>query len=413
MRWGWIALLLVGCTTRAACPPGELALPAPRPPAFVLLRSDWTTSALALLDADGTPIVTDWLDSGTHVSTLVTSLGGDPALPSTPLGPRTIAWIDRSPVDVLSLRTADALTQIDMRAEPEGARTGSSVNPHDAAALGDGRLLVVRPQPSIDPGAPELARGNDVVVVQGGRVTQRIALDADQPLRDCSGSDCTAYAGPASIVPLGAHTFLVALDRFNLRFDRPGDGAVIGIDRDTLEASTPVSLAPLENCRSVALDPRDATRAYVLCAGSFEESPDARRPVAGIAEITVDASGALVLGDVWQAPVGMPVVGTGLVALGGGRVLAVANEGTVTSDTPPDHLLEIDVTAGTAREVYVSMGGFVLGDGVLSGTTVLVPDAERGGVMRVDVSGPATAGELVPIDDCVGLPPRQIRPVAF
>ena len=411
MRHAWLVLVLVGCASRAACPAGELAAPA-RAPAFLLLRSDRTSSALALLDADGAPIVTDWLDSGTRVSTLVTSLAGDPALPSSPLGTGAIAWIDRSPVDVLSVWVGDEVAQVDLRAEAPGARTGFSANPYDALALTDGRVLVSRFGVNPDGSAGPLQRGNDVVVVEHGAVTRSIGLGADGLIDPCTG-ECTAYAHPGPLVPLGPRTVLVVLDRFDRRFERAGDGGVLGIDRETLIPSAAVSLAPLQNCRAASVDPDDPARAYVLCAGSFMLTPEGRRPSAGIAEITVDAAGSITVAARWQAPDGVPVVGTGLIALGGGRVLAVANEGTVASADPPDHLLEVDVVAGTVRDVYASRGGFVLGDGALAGDVALIPDAERGGVMRVEVSGPAVARELIVIDDCAGLPPRQLRPLRF
>lgn len=420
MRAGWLIsmAILAGCATRDECPAGDLSLHAGTP-AFAVMRHDATYSsgAIALLAADGTVIDFDFVDSGTRVSTLVTSLSGDAVLPSTSLGLATIAWIGRLNVDVLTLVVDGAPIQIDTRAEAVGGvHTGATTNPQDAIRLDDGRVLVSRLNGNLDPSAPELQRGNDVIVIEGQTVTQRLDLHADGVLDGCTSGRCTAYARPAVLLPLrngGASVVLVVLERNAGLFTEAGPGAVIAIDARTLAVSAPLEIAPLENCQFASVDPRDASRAYVLCTSLQAGGPDERRPHAGIAEITLTASGTLSLTGVAQSAGDDPVVGTGLIALGDRRVLAIAHDSPANDTSRADHVVEIDVASGSLREVYQSQGGFVLQSGVLSGTTALVPDMESNAILRFDVSGPATLRDRVVFDDCIGLPPVQISPLDF
>ena len=99
---------------------------APYIPCFesTVVRSDYGSSALALLDENAQVVDDDWVDSGTRVSSLVTGLSGDVVVPSTPLG--GVAWIDRYAVDVLTIATSDgsSVRQVDLRGESETMRTG-------------------------------------------------------------------------------------------------------------------------------------------------------------------------------------------------------------------------------------------------------------------------------------------------
>src|SRR4051812_19651795 len=124
-----IAFWMSACATREACPPGDLTLPT-GVPAFVVVRSDYGSSAIALLDADGEVLSPDFVDSGSRAPALVTALAGDLVVPSNPLGRGTIAWLGRLNVDVLTMVAHGDVTEIDTRGELVGApHTGFSANP--------------------------------------------------------------------------------------------------------------------------------------------------------------------------------------------------------------------------------------------------------------------------------------------
>lgn len=412
------SLVLAGCASRASCPAGDLALP-PQAPAFVVVRSDQATSAaLALLAADGTLIDLDFIDSGTRVSSLVTSLSGDVVVPSTPLGDRTIAWLDRFNVDQLALFADGAITAIDTRGESATSpHTGFSANPYDAVSLGDGRILVARYGLNHDASAPELQRGNDVIVIERGLVTRRIDLRADGVLdaARCAGTDCTAYARPSVLLPLasgGAHAILVVLDRLSRDFMAAGTGALVTIDPATLAVSSPLALEGLENCYYASRDPSDTSRASVLCSGRPFSTEDGRRSSSGIVEVTLDASGALSVTQRFDPGPADAAPFNGIIGIDRARVLYVAAGSLVTG--VPDRLVDLDLATGTASIVYRAATAFVLGEGVAATGGALVPDAAANAILRVAVDPTrASVTGSIALDDCIGLPPRQIRPLRF
>ena len=394
-------------------------------PAFAVLRSDYTSSAIGLLAADGSVIDHDWVDSGTRVASLTTSLSGDVVLPSTPLRANGVAWIDRYPTDVLTIAGFDgsAPAQIDVRGETSGSHTGFSANPYDALALDDGRILVARFGVNFDAGAPPLQRGNDVVVFDHGVLTQRLDVAADVPLgATCVDGECTAFARPAVLLPLShghAQRVLVVLDRMSRAFHHAADGAVVTIDPMTLAVSPPLVFGGLENCGYASVDPTDPSRAWVLCSGArFTSSgrlatEQDRRASAGIVALSMDASGGLAEVHRFAPGPTAPVPSNGLIVLGGGRALYVA---WGSSDPfTPDRLVDVD-GSGTARIVYTAHGAFVLGEGMIAqgGSAALVPDAQASAIICLwngTAEGPSVVLDTMPITDCTGLPPRMIRPL--
>ncbi len=396
-----LAPAAAGCVSRASCPPGQLE-PPERTPAFVVVRSDYASSALALLDGEGLVIDDDWVDSGTRVSSLVTGVSADVVVPSTAIG--GVAWIDRYAVDVLTIATLDGdVTQIDLLGIT-GSRDGYTANPHDALRLDDGRLLVTRHDPNPSPDASELSRGNDVVVIEDDRIVRAVPLLADEG---------DVLARPDVLLPLVAgdlQAVLVTLTRLDRRFTRAAPGAALLLDEE-LTPSPPLTFGALENCGQASVDPDDPARAYVLCAGLATGTEDERRPHAGIVELTLSEGGSLTMtGTVSPGPMD-PVPSNGIVALGGRRVLAVAYGRLLPR--AQDRLLEVDVGAGTSREILRSTAGaFVLGDGTFDAAedVALVPDAETSSILRIEAST-ATLRDRIELEGCVGLPPREIGPL--
>jgi hypothetical protein len=396
----------------------------PTQPVFAVVRTDYLSSAIALIGEDATPIERDFVDSGSRVSTLTTALSGDVVLPSTPLRGNGVAWIDRYGVDVLTLVGFDATTaQIDVRGDTSTSHSGFSANPHDAVDLDGTRVLVTRYGVNVDPNATEFARGNDVVVVDQGHITQRLDVHADQMLgAACIDGECTIYARPAAMVPLGnvhARRILVVLDRLSLQFHHAGNGALVTIDPATLEVSRPMELGGVANCLFASVDASDPSRASVLCIGApytdagVAATEDDRRATAAVVEVALDTAGGLTEVHRWLPGATAPVPSNGLIDLGGGRVLFVAS-GRLGTD---EHDRIVDVSAGgAARIVYTAHDAFVLGEGVVTqaGVGSLVPDANVNGILCLwngGVDGPATVLDTMTLDDCIGLPPRIIRPI--
>lgn len=401
-------LVLSACATREACPPGDLRIPSGAPrPAYAVVRSDASSaSAIALLDAEGALITSDVIDSGSRLSSITTALSGDVVLPSTPIGRGRLALLDRLNVDVLTSIDVDGTVgQIDLRG-PLVPRSGATVNPTDALRLPDGRLLVSRLQPSLDPATPELARGNDVVVIANGAVSQRITLDADVA---CAGEPpCTAYARPYQLLRLengSVRTILVTLGRLSLDFQRAGSGAVLTIDPATLAPAAAMELSGLEDCWFATRDVEDASLAYVLCSGLSRLPEAQRRPHAGIVALRLGANGALTIEARYDAgPTGPAPFGS-IVSIGGDRVLFVA------TSADGDQLVELEVPSAHTRTIHTAPS-FSLLDGAGAPGLALVPErVGTGRVLVIDATGEASIARATTFDDCIGLPPIQVRPV--
>ena len=394
---------LSACATRDTCLTGHLEFPSP-PPAFALVRSDYSSSAIVLLDARGLVVEHDFVDSGTHVSSLVSSLSGDVVLPTTPLGAGVVAWIERSSTDLVTLATRSTIAHVDAR----GGRSFDAY-PQDALVLPDGRLLVSRL--GVD---GDSAAGSDLAVFADGTLDHEISLGLHDVAPDCR-SDCALYPVPTVLLPMAsgdARTVLVVMSHLSREFTHAGSGAVAAVDPSSLSVSQTVFLDPLSNCQYASRAPDDASHAFVSCTGLQTQDADGRRTSAGVAEISLSPAGELTVIGIAQAAVGAPVVGGGIIAIGGRRVLAVAREGDPQHTGLPDHLVEIDLATGESRDVMQTRGGFVLGDGVLAGDLALVPDASTSAIVRVDVAAPAHVLDRVSLDGCSRLPPLQIRPLA-
>src|SRR5688572_17212431 len=88
-----LSLVMAACGTRAPCGTAELE-PLRRAPAFAVGFTDYSSSAIGMLDGEGNPITEAWIDSGSRATGIATALSGDVVLPE-PLLPGTLAVIDR------------------------------------------------------------------------------------------------------------------------------------------------------------------------------------------------------------------------------------------------------------------------------------------------------------------------------
>ncbi|MEZ4339843.1 MAG: hypothetical protein R3B82_24750 [Sandaracinaceae bacterium] len=386
------ALLLAGCVADDGCG-DDLARP-PTPPTFAVVSSDYTSTAIGLLDADGTVLTASWVDSGTARPGIVAALSGDVVLPSAPFGPCNVVLVDRYGTDVVSWLDPCAdeavVGQVDV---------GSSFdsNPHDVLRVGGSAWVTrYRANPAAAPGAPDA--GDDIAIVEGGRVARRIDLAAF--------GDGEARARPDRMARLGSpgeDVVVVGLARSSEDFMRAGVGAVAVVDPRTLEARLHF-VDGLVACGEV--DPvGDAV--VVTCQGPPFADEEGRRPGAGVVAYRLEG-GALVEVAAYRAvehpdapvPAGptIPLAADAWITVAWGDVL----EGR------PDRLLSL--TADEAR-VLLEASAFTLGDGTYDAAhdLVLVPDADAGVIRRLRADGTERAS--VDATGCHGLPPREVRRV--
>ncbi|UJR80261.1 hypothetical protein [Sandaracinus amylolyticus] len=405
-------VLLAACGTERPCDVADLA-PISRAPAFGVVLSDYASTAIALLDEDGDAITESWIDSGTRASGIAAGLGGDVVVVATP-EPGTLALLERFNADRLTLAAyaTGAVRQIDLRGDDPEAPSGHSPNVQDVLAIDGPIALVARANPSFHPDAPELARGNDVVVVD---VAQGLVLTRIDLAADTSAPDGTPiYARPTTLVPIahssGARRVLVGLQRLSADFTLTGDGALAVVDPVARARAELVTLDGLSGCHGVRAIPGVPDRAMILCTGDAFAPGLERRREAGIARVAIDPDGRITLDRVWRASdhESAPSPTTGLVSLDASRAIYVADP---RGESGRDVVALLDLDAASTAILLEAEASFVLGSGALDPARglLLVPDADARGVHRLDVDADGvTLRDFVLLPTCRTLPPREI-----
>ncbi len=404
-------LLAAGCAEPTSCPPADLA-PLERTPAFAFVASDYASSAIGLLDADGRLLREAWLDSGTVTPRVETALSGDVVLGSTPLAPCVLTVVERRfhVVTLLDVCTSDASAvvrgQIDVGASFDA-------NPQDVIPIDETRALVSRFDRNLMPEPGPLERGNDLLLVdwQALEILSSIDLGA---LDTMVGGE-RAYARPSRMALLSrgdVRRVVVGLARLTGDFQVAGDGAagVVDLDSMTIEA---VPLPGLVNCGELDAVPAHSELAVVTCAGRPFASPEDRQPGAGLAMLELGSGGSVSVRSIWHAAdhPGEPVFDAWSVPLSADRIVSVAMGNLVAG--MPDRSGIVDPQTESASVMMQAGSAFVLGDGAFDpgAGLLLVPDANEGGVRRVSVEPDGSTSELevAPTSGCRGLPPREIR----
>ncbi len=402
-----LALLLfaAGCASPAACPSAELA-PLDREPAFAFVASDYASSAIGLLAEDGSLLSEAWIDTGTVAPGLVPALSGDVVLASAPPAPCVVTVIDRSGTDVITFLDACANTPLIAQLD---VGPSFDANPQDVLAIDETRALVSRLDPNLAPGASELERGSDLLVIdwRGARVLSRVDLST---LDVVDGERLYARPGRMALVASDdARAVVVGLARLSEDFMRAGPGAVAIVDPATLRASE-LALDGLVNCAEVDAVPGEPSLAIVTCQGATFADEEGRRAGAGLAALELD--GEVRVRAIWRAADHAGAVfNTWSVPLAGDRVVTVAMGDVGTHVPDRAGLIELDGSdpplLAEAREP------FVLGDGTFDRRAgiLLLPDAHDGTIRRFAMDGSPHELEPIAAAPCRGLPPREIRTI--
>jgi hypothetical protein len=107
-------------------------------------------------------------------------------------------------------------------------------------------------------------------------------------------------------------------------------------------------------------------------------------------------------------PLDMGWIAAATDAGGGTRAFAVTND---PNDVDPDALFEVDIVAGTTRQVATS-GPYTLGTAALLPGLLLVPNSTRSTprIDQFDVTSSAAAAGSFTSDPITNLPPQAIAP---
>ena len=330
-RKTWAAAL--GCAlTMGACdaPPEAHGAELPvKGPVYAVISSDWSSTAISLLDVEGKVIADNYLNSGSTTAGLVATLSGDVELPRQSGEHGVLVILDRFRTDVVTrIRLADGvvLGQVKAHTPPEQDTTSSySSNPHDYIYLDAETAYVTRSEPNIDSHAIAVDRGDDMFRINPTtmqRTGDRIDLGVlDQRVMGPSG-EVTAYSRPSRMVRLG-RTVVVGIGRSTFDYRAVGDGVVALVDLDS-KAVTGVPIPELKNCTDVEAVSNDADTVLVSCGGDWNTGIKA---TAGLALVGV-SNGAARIEQIWYAKDDAAVVPltSSTVSLGGTLVGAAAND---------------------------------------------------------------------------------------
>ncbi len=418
-----LLLVAVGCgdgdpRSRGGDAPGSPALdPLSSTPRYAVLSSDFSSSSIAMLDADFVAIDESWLSSGTRYPGLVATLSGDVVLPTRQAGDGTLAVIDRFFTDVVTrffVPTGNLNGQL--RTQGDIGDSGFSSNPQDFIFVHSDSAWVPRYESNLNPAAVPENQGNDLFEVNPSDMSAtgaRIDLSSlDTTARAGTGDGALTvdvFARPSRGVLVGS-TIVVGLDRISANFDAAGPGMVAVVDLED-ESVEGLELPGLKSCGRTVPVPGEPSKLVVACVGfaqPFGDEPQVRAS-SGIALLDV-GQGGVAIEEVWRVaddPASAIAV-NGVIAIDAQRALGVVSGDFATTT---DGLYLIDLETGAQTLVYESMSSFVIGEPAYDPQSEMlyVPDAAENAVLEfaADESGFVEVGSSA-IGPGIGLPPTKV-----
>ncbi len=159
-------------------------------PRYAVLSSDFSSSSIAMLDADFVPIDESWISSGTTYPGLVATLSGDVVLPNRQAGDGTVAVIDRFFTDVVTrFFVPSGNLNGQLRTQGDIGDSGFSSNPQDLIFVDSDSAWVPRYESNLNPDAIPENQGNDLLEVNPSD------MSATGDRIDLSSLDTTATRG--------------------------------------------------------------------------------------------------------------------------------------------------------------------------------------------------------------------------
>ena len=396
-------------------------------PQFAVVNSDYKSTSVSLLDVQGQLLADDYINSGSVDPGLVTFLSGDVELPTRSEDPGVLVLIDRLKTDVITrvrLSDGEILGQVKTHTPAaQDSDTAFSSNPHDYLRIDDETAWVTRNQPNLDPSAPEIDRGSDLLRIDPSKMertderidlsqfntkVKRVSFDTKQE------EEVDIYAKPSRMTRLG-NTLLVGLMRNAFDFSANAPGMIALVDLKT-RAVSGLALGELIGCTKVAPIPGDDTRALITCGGDYLDV----RGTAGFAIVHVE-NGTASIEASWSAKdhADLPALSGCSVSLGG-TLIAAAYSGYAPGDDSVFGTLDLE--SGEFTELLSIPGGTgTFGTPVYDAEQALlmVPDASldddmrpTGGVHQFTRSDERfEESELLGVAEGTHLPVRHLYPL--
>lgn len=390
-----LAIALSGCDSE----PATQALPPREECALAVVNSDYSSTAVSLLTADGHLCAPDIITSGSRPPTLLTALSGDVVIPFEPAPNGQLHLIDRFPNGVIT--TLDPLTG-DVTSQTR-ASVGFAGNPQDIAFTPSPLVSRLRRSEADDLGSDLVALATGETIDLSNYVDSRT-----QPMP-------TRFARAKGLLWIG-------LTNLSADFSVAGEGRVIGLDPTTLEVKRVLQVPWLQNCGNIASLGTEHGL-WIVCSGIFAGSTSG--PQLQHSGIAFYDDGQLVAADLATIPDWYTLaaqmeeprpLGFTVAPLGPNHVLVVGL-GDLAAGRP-DQLLLVErvdrqdaiVTVVAESDKAFELGGVVVrpNEGI-----VLVADgsATNPRIRRFEwLPGPVLR-ELAPVvSSNTGLPPRHIAP---
>jgi hypothetical protein len=373
------------------------------PTGLAVVGSDFTSTAISIIAADGTLAKDDCIDSGTQAGgKLSLTLSGDVTLPSQPQLGGDLWLIDRgnAALTIVTPSTCAASGQVSVG-------TGFKSNPHDVAVVSASKVYVTRYETNVAP-ADANSTGDDILVLDRDSGAIKGRIDLSGYAAPVAGSKIQAR--PDRMVIADGKVF-VTLGSQDAKFLAAGEGRLVIIDPATDTVSDVAALPGLKGCSAMTVL---GEKLYVSCGGSFADADQSTS--SGIATVDLTARPALLTHVTKAAALGgHPINFSWVAALSATQAFAgtLGTFADATSGTPGtnDAVFAFDPTADTSSVLALDAGAFDLGRAALGATTLFVPDAAaakpRLHPFDVMATPPKETTAFDP-EPSKGLPPREI-----
>lgn len=380
-------------------------------PAFAVVSSDYSSTAIAMLDSEGDALDAEWFTSADALAGLVAALGGDVALPTTPEAAHLVV-LDRFRVDVITrvgIPGGELVGQL--RTHGTSAVAGFSSNPQDYLALASDRAWITRFGQNPDAAADASEAGTDVIEIDPTTMA-RTGAHVDLSSFGTTSGETEVLARPSRMLRLGDYV-AVGLGLLSADFSASADGVVVLVD-PTDASLTSLTLTGLRNCGTVVPVPEDDTRALVACSG-HSGTFDAAEVRASAGVVVVRLNGAALEEEArWEAgaDTSAAVAVNGIAAISADEFVA-AEYGDFIAPTD-DGVYRVVISTGVQTQLATADGQYQVGTMAFDAASglLLVPDASEGLRRFTLTESSATEGTAVPLTMARGLPPRHAALVA-
>ena len=340
---------------------------------FAVVRSDYQSTLVSLVNAAGEVTSANVVSSGTRIPGATAALSGDVVLPHDPPASGKLVLIDRYPNGIVTWLDPES-------GEVDGQLNvvpGFASNPHDYLEVAPNKAYVTRFETNRAPGHVPFDEGGDILVIDPAQrsLSKRI---------DLSTLGGTVDPRPDRMT-LGNGRAYVTLARLDATFERAEDGLVVAIDVDSDRVVDILPIPGLKNCANLALSP-DARSLAVTCSGLFKVPGPAQIATSGVVVLDLESktervrATASTLGGALASSIGFATNDTLVVVVFG---------------SPGDELTSIDVTTGRATKLHGTRESFTLGEIACGcGDRCLVPTAEETSLLAADATSASPLGRL-------------------